>query len=132
MAALITSDELQGVLPSVDPTKDLTVFIDMADLIVTENLTGKGLSDTRLKMIELNLAAHFYTASAERGGMTYQKAGQAEEGYSAGTVNQAVSGKSAFSTTSFGQTAMMLDTSGTLFGLGLVNKAQFRVVSACE
>jgi len=100
-------------LPPVQtvPDSTLQIYSDMATVIVTEDLAGKGLTDDRLDAIELNLAAHFAIISLERGGLIRQKVGASEEEYAP------VNGKNSLSTTLFGQQAAALDTSGALAAL---------------
>ena len=127
MAALVTDAEVRAILDGVDPSLSLTPFIDQADMFITEDLAGKGLTALRLKNIELNLAAHYYTISKERGGLTLQRIGEAEERY--GGVDISYTG---FKSTRFGQQALAMDTSGTLQSLDTTNKAEFGVINACN
>ncbi len=119
--ALVTDSEVKTV---IDTSRDTTPFITVADLLVTEELSDKGLSDARLKQIELYLAAHFTAITTEKGGLVYQKMGDSEEQYDfkSGTGY-------GLNLTRFGQQAMQLDTSGTLRGL-ISSKlpGQFRVL----
>ena len=102
---------------------DVSLYIEQATLMVDEDLAGFSLSDERLRLIELNLAAHFATLAIERGGFTYQKSMSAEEGY----ANDRKQIK--LTSTRFGQSAIVLDTSGTLANLNSpLGVAQFRVV----
>lgn len=115
---LVTDAEVKALIAT---TRDTTPFIASADLIVSENLAGLGLSDDRLKQIELYLAAHFVAVTEERGGLKSKKIGEASEGY-------AISGRG-FSLTRFGQQAIDFDTSGTLKGISsAAYTARFMVV----
>lgn len=109
----------------------LQTYLDIANLIVVENLATAGYSDERLKLIELNLAAHFATQGPAGAG-TYSAAqlesirvGQSEERY-----RTSVSSAFGLSTSLYGQVAMALDTSGILAGLlaSSALKATFEVV----
>lgn len=103
---------------------DVTIFLEMGNILVDDELVGKGLSTNRLKMIELNLAAHYGCIAVEKGGLTRQKVGDSEEGY-----RQDFSSRPNLSMTRYGQQAVALDTSGTLSGLDAPKgKAEFRVV----
>jgi len=123
MAALVTEADVRQILDGVDPSLSLQSFIDQADLIVTEDLAASNLTPARLKMIELNLAAHFFTVAIEHGGLTLQRAGYSEERY------QLINGVG-FASTRYGQQAIAFDTSGTLAAMANpAAKAEFRVVS---
>lgn len=102
--ALVTSDEVKAL---IDTSRDVTTFIESADLIVSEDLVDKGLSADRLKQIELYLAAHFVAITEERGALTHAEIGDSNESY------QIAKGKG-YDMTRFGQQAMDFDTSGTL------------------
>ena len=117
--ALVTSDEVKAV---IDTNRDVSSFIDSAHLIVTEDLADADLSDDRLKQIELYLAAHFVALTEERGGLVKSKHGDASEEY------QFEKGRG-IAMTRYGQTAIDLDTSGTLRTMARsANNAEFRVV----
>ena len=107
MSWSITDADVQAVA-EVDPTiTSLAPWIDMAVLIVEEELEPLGtLSDARLKLISINLAAHFL--KADRDPLA------ASEG--AGGVSQSnlISGGNRLDATPYGQKALVLDTTGTL------------------
>lgn len=125
MTALVTTADVYAIFPSVNDQTVLQPAIDTADLIITESLQGLGLSTQRLTKIELFLAAHFAVITWERGGLTRQRIDTAEDFYQA--WNNKDIGLAA---TRFGQQAVILDTTGTLAGMGTAKlKAQFRVVS---
>lgn len=117
--------EVRGVLglPSNDDT-DVTIHLETANVIVDEELVGQGLSDARLKQIELYLAAHFGCIAVEKGGITRERAGESEEGY-----RQDFSSRPNLSMTRYGQQALVLDKSGKLAALDApAGKAEFRVM----
>lgn len=119
MTALVTDAEVKAL---IDTDRDTTPFIDTADLIVSEQLSGKGLTDARLKQIELYLAAHFAAITEERGALKSTKMGDSSDTYD----NQAGFG---LKLTRYGQQAISLDTSGTLSALGSGSlPALFRVL----
>ncbi len=119
--ALVTTAEVQQIYPS---NQDLSFFIAAADNLITEELANQGLSQNRLKQIELYLTAHFATITLERGGLTRQRIGDAEDFYQLWTNN-----KIGFQATRFGQQAILLDTSGTLAQLGTAKlQARFTVL----
>lgn len=127
MATLNTTNELRAFAmlpPSAQYSDDsVQVFLDMANLVLSDyELTS--LDSARQKLIELNLAAHFAIKTVERGGLTQQSVGESEERY------QLMSDKLyGLASSNYGQTAMLLDTTGALTKLtaGYV-KARFMVV----
>lgn len=84
---------------------DLSVFIDMAVVFVEETLGDKGLSNNMLRLIAINIAAHF--GFLKEGQLKAESLGPTSE-----TFNME-SGQGLASTT-FGQQAIMLDSSKTL------------------
>jgi hypothetical protein len=108
---------------------DMSLFIEQAHLVVDDALGDSEHSDQRLRLIELNLAAHYAVVALERGGLTVRRIGEAEERY----ANSMASANSAtmvrLSSTRFGQQALMLDTTGILAKLNTAGgTAEFRVV----
>lgn len=87
----------------------IETFIGSANVFVTEQLTGKGLSDDTLKEIERWIAAHMIAYTRERQ-IKKAGAGGAEVEYT-GNWGLGLLG------TSYGQMAVMLDTSKTLEGI---------------
>lgn len=127
MATLNTPDDLRAfaMLPPATAYTDdsVQVFLDMASLVLVDNeLTS--LDVVRQKLIELNLAAHFAIKTVERGGITQQSVGESEERY------QLMSDKLyGLASSNYGQTAMLLDTTGALEKLTSgYTKARFQVV----
>lgn len=123
----VTPDRLRAYvnLPPVVvvPDSTLQIYCDAAALIVVEDLATAGLSDDRLGLIELNLAAHFALLGQERGGLTGAIVGTSEETYNNKTTG------TGFGSTMFGQIAVGLDNSGSLSGMASSPlKARFEVV----
>ncbi len=122
MAVRVTDQEVTALI-AVPDGKSVMPFIETATLIVDEQLVSKGLSDARLKQIELYLAAHFVTLMEEKGSLVREDVGEARQsmwGVSLGT---------GLTMTRFGQQAIALDTSGTLSNMATISKsAQFRTV----
>lgn len=117
--ALVTDSEVKAI---IDTTRDTTPFITIADLIITEQLSDKGLSDDRLKTIELYLAAHYTAITEERGALKSIKIGEATDTFD----SQAGQG---LKLTRYGQQAISFDTSGTLIAMSSRTfPAQFRVI----
>jgi len=121
--ALVTNKDVQGLIG--DTSVDMTPFINAAHIIIDEDLNGAALSAARKKQVELFLAAHFYVVVREKGGITREVIGDAEERYQV----MPPSALGGLSTTRYGQQAIALDTTGKL-GASATNpiKAQFRVV----
>lgn len=122
--ALVSDAQVKQLLdlPSGD-TRSMQIFIDQADLIVSEDLAGSGLSNDRLEMIELNLAAHFAVLAIEKGGFVYQKSMDSGEGY------QQNKGAVKLSSTRFGQQAIAFDPTGKLASMDSPRgTAEFRVL----
>lgn len=124
--ARVTSVDVQQIYPDF-PGTDFAPFIEAADLLITEQLLGQGLSDDRLAIIEKWIAAHYAVLSLEKGGLSRERTGDGENWYQPAAGTNAAG----FSTTRFGKSAIALDTSGTLSSLSIAPglKAQFRVVS---
>lgn len=115
----VADDEVKKL---IDTNRDTQIFIEQAHLVVNEDLSGKGLSEDRLKAIELYLAAHFTALTEERGGLTKFKNGDATEEY---MLNKG----QGFAGTRYGQMAMDMDTTGTLSTItNNAKRAEFRVV----
>lgn len=101
-----------------------TSYIATANLIVEEDLVGNGLTEARLKQIEIYLAAHFATLAKEKGGIVRTSMGESAE-----TYHDLNSRFQSYTSTRFGQQAIALDTTGTLVNQGSGGKkAEFRVV----
>lgn len=84
----------------------ITAYINSANVFVTDALAGKGLSDNLLKEIERWLAAHMISITRERQ-IKKAGAGGAEVEYAGYWTVGLLS-------TTYGQTAVALDTSSTL------------------
>jgi len=83
---------------------------------------GQGMSEARLKLIELWLSAHFVAIAEERGALTKSEKGDSNEEY------EIIVG-TGLNMTRFGQQAIALDTSGLLAEQASTMKtAQFRVI----
>lgn len=104
----------------LDTDIDTTPFINMAAVIVDEDLASSGLSETRLTEIERCLAAHFACSLDPR--LTSEKIGDANNAY------QTAKGQG-LHMTAYGEQALMLDSTGTLANLeGL--KAKLETLSS--
>lgn len=119
----VTSNQVKAIIET--SIVDTAPFIAIAQNIADEELAGKGLSATRLDNVILYLSAHFVCLTEEKGGLRRSRLGESDESYK--TPGDRETG---FKSTRFGQTALMLDTSGTLAALGTNTglKALFTVV----
>lgn len=133
--SLNSVDELRQILEVPGDVEDtsLEMFLADANLIITEDLAGKGHSTARLKTIERYIAAHFSLLLTERGGLTSSRQGESQDNYTSMSAlgNKAITG---FQLTRYGQQAISLDTSGTLAAMSKVPglKAQMSVSSELE
>lgn len=119
----VAESELREIIEA-GATEKVTHYIEDAFLLVNETLgIAPTLSTARLKLVEKYLAAHLWTITAEKGGLTKEKKGESENTYAA-TSGQGLSA------TRFGKLVQNLDTSGALDKVlsGAVKKAQLRVV----
>ena len=123
MALRVTPDEVKEIIDTDLTDPRITAFITGANAVVEDRLVGKGLSTSLLKEIERWLAAHYIAANIERQAIQ-EKAGPASQSFAN------IFGKHLLSTT-YGQTAAELDSTGTLASAG--KKAiVFKAISECE
>lgn len=108
--ARVTATEVKAVMDEVT-LADVVInsYIAGATALIDESLTGKGLSDAILKEIERWLSAHLVAISRERPSK--------EEGAGGAFIKYTGEWGKGLSSTSYGQTAIALDTSGTLASL---------------
>ncbi|PHR87490.1 MAG: hypothetical protein COA78_37085 [Blastopirellula sp.] len=123
MAVLTTVAEVRELITLM--AEDNTIlhnFINTANVYREANLASSGLSTVVLTEIEKYLACHFAAMAEEKGGIVRETIDDATDVYN----NDYGPG---LRSTRFGQTAIILDTSGTLAGLASPqNKALFRVM----
>lgn len=100
-----TDEDKIAEIIELDDSISLTPFITIANSLVTELLEDTDHDEDRLTLIETWLAAHFYTVRDPRA--TSESAGGVSEG------KQMYTG-AYLAASEYGQTAMVLDTSGTL------------------
>ena len=101
-----TSDALRKIItPRV--VSDVAPFINTASIFVENNLEDKGLSEEILTEIEKYLAAHFLALHPDERQLIEQQLGEAIDKY----IGKYGEG---FKATQFGQTAITLDSTGTL------------------
>ncbi len=123
MGARVTADGVKSIIEtSINDADVLAHMISTANLYVDTHLLLAGHTDAMLTEIEKYLAAHLVALTEEKGGVTRSKMGDADESY----ANVFESG---FNSTRYGQTAVVLDSSGILAKLSITNaRAEFRVV----
>ena len=100
-------DKVRAILTDSDLTDDqITGYITAANVFTTNAVSGKGLQECVLEEIERWITAHMVSTTSERvaqkegaGGAFIEYAGQFGEG---------------LKSTSYGQMAILMDTSGTL------------------
>jgi hypothetical protein len=110
MANRVTATEVKAIMDGVTLADAIIdSYIIGANTIVTDNLATSGLSTAMLKEIERWLAAHLVAITRER---TAKK-----EGAGGASIEYTGDWGEGFSSTSYGQTAVALDSTGTLAGL---------------
>lgn len=123
MTNRVTTTEVKEIIST--NRVDIDAFILAANSLVTDVLGGEGLSATRLKEIERWLSAHFISQAGsdkQPGQVIEEQIGETRRRFSERQI------KENLSSTRYGQTALMLDTTGKLAGLGKPT-AIFRVLS---
>ena len=123
VGARVSDSELRELVEAKDGER-LSGFCDDAHTLVEEVLASSSLSEGRKKLIEKNLAAHFWVVAKEKGGVTMERVGDAQNMY------QTIKGDgTGLASTRFGQQVLALDDSGQLNQvLTYTKKAQLRVV----
>jgi hypothetical protein len=113
----------------IDTKRDCTPFINAANVVVSEVLTGAGLSNARLDLITSYLAAHFCSITEESGGLVSVAIDGVKEQYTPiASYRDALKG---FQITRYGQQALTLDTSGKLGSMSANYgiQAQFKLLA---
>ena len=111
MANRVTIAEVEQIIDLDSSISDavVTVHIGIANRLVTNTCTADSLTAAILKDIELYLSAHFLAMGWQEQ-TTMEKAGPVSESYAGKTGMH-------LDYTKYGQTAMMIDTSGALSSL---------------
>jgi hypothetical protein len=120
MVQRVVGSEVKERVLEIDSSFNTQPFIETANLIVEEDLAGEGMTDARLKQIELYLTAHLIILSTQRveeetlpDGMRFKYAGPPlGEG---------------LNSTVYGQQVKSLDTSGKLARQSIGVRASLRV-----
>jgi hypothetical protein len=113
MANRVTEAEVETLL-DVDSDIDVDSFITTANLLVTQVLTGSGLSDELLAEIEKYLSAHMLESHPRLRQLTQEKFGDAAQSF-AGKFGEGLKA------TAHGQMVLILDTSGRFEKVGKAN-----------
>jgi hypothetical protein len=119
MSTRTSGDLVKAIFDTDYTAAQLAPFVRTANIVVNTHLTGKGLSSDVLKEVETYLAAHFATlddprVKTEKIGNEYSATYQGETGMG-------------FSSSHYGQMALMLDSSNSLASLGK-KRARIRVL----
>jgi hypothetical protein len=122
--ATVSADQLKALVGSPRIASELQLFMDLAERTTNRLLADKGLADDLIGDISLQLAGHFYVVSVERGGIHYMENGMAKESY-----NDLPKTDIGYMSTRFGQTACVLDTTGTLRDESKAAGVRYSVVS---
>ena len=104
--ARINEARIQEIMDTALDEGNITTYLNVANNFVTQNLGSSGLDTATLADIEAFITAHFIAMTKERQALT-EKIGDVWITY------QGEFGKFLQMTT-YGQTALMLDTTGTL------------------
>ena len=107
--SLIQVSDLIEIYETELTEAQLGAFVNMAHYVIQANLLDKGLGTELLTQIHLNLAAHFASTRDQR--LARVKIEGLEETYQGKT-------DMGLDATFYGQTAKMLDSTGTLAELG--------------
>ena len=111
MANRVIAEDVIKILDTNLADTNVENYITVANLMVDPNLIGKGLSDVVLTEIEKWVSAHLIKSTKERQPQEIE-IGDAREKY--GSFGKYGSIGEGLATTSYGQIATLLDTSGTL------------------
>jgi len=120
--ARVTDEEVRALVATSADLDTCDPFIRVAGNLVDTQLVGVITNTEILRDIELFLAAHFTTLVVERGALIRSSLGDSAETYQ-DLYNEGLG------STRFGQTAMILDTTGTLRAATMATlKGIFRVL----
>jgi len=113
-----TAEAVKEIMTKGLTEAEITPFLATANALVTAHLGSSSLSDALLEEIEKYLAAHFASIRSKYG--IRESIGEASKttGYKGGVGLDA---------TPYGETAKMLDTTGTLAGLSEMRVASISV-----
>jgi len=109
MTTRVTDTQVKAIIDT--SMTDISLFIETANMIVNEELSDKGMTEARLTKIELYLAAHFITVKERQ--VLAEKVGESSHSF-ASTYDIGLS------SSLYGQTAIILDTSRNLVNTSLM------------
>lgn len=112
---LVTEAEVRAIITT--NLTDLSSFITSANELTSTELSGKGLSTSRLKDIEKWLAAHFVAINDDKLRTVEEEVGESRR--RTGENVRGVIGQGLL-LTRFGQQAIVLDSTGTLAALAKI------------
>ncbi len=112
MAVRTSAADVKAIMDSSLLDAEVDVYIEIANPIVTDVMDGSGVGTTRLEEIERWLTAHLISITRERMGDT-EKLGEASIKY-IGKFGMGLE------STPYGQTVLLLDTSGAFGDQGKV------------
>lgn len=123
--ARVSDSEMRDMVEARDGESVMGFINDAHDLIEDTLATfTPPISEARLKLLEKNLAAHFWVIAKEKGGLTLERTGDAQNIYRAPDTKA-----TGLSSTRFGQQVLALDPSGLLNKvLTFAKKAQIQVI----
>jgi len=116
----VTVDDVRLIFETPMEDVQLQEFLDQAQELVDQELVSAGHSQERLDAIVKNLAAHFgsvITPFTQR-----EKIGRDYEMWRFGSFGEGLK------STAYGQTALILDTSGILSSAGKKQRITFRTI----
>ena len=108
--ARVNNTEVKVIINTTISDSDIDSHINIANRFITDVLGSKGMGSARLKDIELYISAHLILILQEKGGVKSERIGDSQRTYSV------LSGEG-LKMSRYGQTASMLDTSGTLLSV---------------
>lgn len=117
--ARVTAADVQEILDTTLEASVINAFINTAHTFIEANLGSANLGEAMLTEIEKWLAAHFLSIR-DRRVKSENIAGEYSVTYEVGNLGEGLM------STTYGQTAVALDTSGTLDNLNL-KRATFKV-----
>lgn len=117
--ARVTAADVQEILDTTLEASVINAFINTAHTFIEANLGSANLGEAMLTEIEKWLAAHFLSIR-DRRVKSENIAGEYSVTYEVGNLGEGLM------STTYGQTAVALDTSGTLDSLNL-KRATFKV-----
>ena len=121
--ARTTETEVKAIMDTDLADASVLTFINIANLMITSIVGGKGLSDDTMTEIERWLSAHLIASTIERMGGS-EKIGEASIKY----IGQFAKG---FESTPYGQFMLALDTTGSFADLNK-RKMSIKAITSFE